>query len=427
MSSTTQLLDQLNAISNNLKSTQQLIHRLSTLSFQPGSEPLDSSETNNVRLELAQDIHDSLKQLEEDLELLSQEAEDLNVVVHASRRRDSELNRDRARLAAQIARLTEDLKTSRSQFRRAQLNAKKASQQAKAKERELLFASLQNPPPEEDQGKGDLFAARRHKPQNQKQLTKEELEVDASSNVTAALRRTHDLLSTELSRSRFAQETFDQSTAALADLGEKYSSLDDILGKSRTLLSTLVRSQKSDTWYLETAFYILVGTLVWLFFRRILVGPLYLLPRFFVRWFIWPVVSTLFSLVGYTVKTGSSLLQPQSGLTSTRTPLIVQPSATRGSQPRFPPGMSHGPNIPAGGGGMGAKLGPEERLKGMSGEIGKMAEDSEEAAKGEQVQRADGTVLEDAPEVQRNPKKRMFEAEIEDKKEEERKMEKDEL
>ena len=86
-------------------------------------------------------------------------------------------------------------------------------------------------------------------------------------------------MQSELSRSRFAQETLEQSTAALADLGEHYTNLDTLLANSRSLLSSLVRSQKSDTWYLETAFYILVTTIIWLVFRRFLYGPLW--------WFVW--------------------------------------------------------------------------------------------------------------------------------------------
>jgi len=89
-------------------------------------------------------------------------------------------------------------------------------------------------------------------------------------------------MQSELSRSRFAQETLEQSTAALGDLGEKYSDLNSLLASSRTLVTTLLKSQKSDTWYLETTFYILITTLIWLVFRRWLYGP--------ISWFIiWPL------------------------------------------------------------------------------------------------------------------------------------------
>ena len=424
MTATSQLSAQLSQLSDSLKATNTLIARLGKLSFQPGSEPLE--DVGSVRIELAQDIHESLKQLEEDLELLKQEAEDISAAATGSiRRRDSEREREKARLSAQVARLGEDLRTSRSQFRRAQLSAKKASEAAKQKERELVFASLSNPPPEQlangsanGQGTPDLFAGRRKLGQ-QKQLTKEELEVDASSNVTAALRRTHDLLSTELSRSRFAQETFDQSTAALAELGEKYTDLDSILSNSRNLLGTLLRSQKSDTWYLETAFYILIATLSWLVFRRLLLGPFVRLPLFILNWFIWKPLYLFLSVTGVITR---EPVTPRRVPTSTksRTPLIIQPSAKDGP-PSYAGMMDRdGKGVPVGMGGGNAKQGKDPALEGqMSEKIAQMAEESERQAReggGGVERRGDGTVLKERGDEPPNPKKKMFEADAEDEK-----------
>jgi protein transport protein SEC20 len=110
--STTQTLtSRLNTISESNRSILQLIHRLSKLDFQPGSVPLNTEE-GDVRLELSAEIHESLKQCEEDLELLRQEVEDVvqrpgNIV----RRRDSVRESETSRLAVLLARLTEDLKS----------------------------------------------------------------------------------------------------------------------------------------------------------------------------------------------------------------------------------------------------------------------------------------------------------------------------
>jgi len=446
---TTQLFQQFQQLSETLKATNALITRLSKLTFQPGSEPLDSE--NSVRIELAQDIHDSLKQLEEDLELLKQEADDLSSVSAAHKRRDSVQDRDRARLSAQVARLGEDLRHSRGHFRRAQLTAKRASEAAKKKERELVFASIQSAPdPTSSDANGtqpDLFVGRRLKTQP-KQLSKEEQEAQASSDVTAALRRTHNLLSTELSRSRFAQETFDQSTAALSELGEHYSNLDTILTNSRNLLGTLLRSQKSDTWYLETAFYILLATLCWLFFRRVLYGPFVKLPLFFWnillflgKWIILRPIWFFLTLTGViTTRPATTAARNSAALpSSSRPPLIVQPSA-KGGVPKFAmsdrTGMGKGGGIPAGAGGGGAKQGMDPGLQGkMSEQIAKMHEQSSEQATqaagqneareaeaGKELpKRADGTVLQERGDVPRNPKKKMFEADVEDAKQEGRK------
>ena len=80
----------------------------------------------------------------------------------------------------------------------------------------------------------------------------------------------------------------EQSTAALSSLSESYSNLDTLLSSSRALVSSLLRSQKSDTWYLETAFYILIGTIIWLVFRRILYGPLW--------WLVWVPIKLFYQL-----------------------------------------------------------------------------------------------------------------------------------
>jgi protein transport protein SEC20 len=108
-------------------------------------------------------------------------------------------------------------------------------------------------------------------------MSKEEQLVASSGDVTQALRRTYDMMATNLSRSDFAHKTLKESTAALAQLSDSYSSLDTMLSSSRDLLGTLMKSQKSDTWYLETSFYLLVGTIGWLVFRRFLYGPIWLM------------------------------------------------------------------------------------------------------------------------------------------------------
>jgi protein transport protein SEC20 len=135
-------------------------------------------------------------------------------------------------------------------------------------------------------------------------LSKEEKEVHASSDVTLALRRTHEMMAGELQKSQFAHETLKQSTETLAQLSENYSTLDTLLSSSKNLLGTLLTSQKSDTWYLESAFYILICTISWLVFRRFFYGPLW--------WLVYAPLklsfSTLFGIVGlFGSKGGSSV------------------------------------------------------------------------------------------------------------------------
>lgn len=83
-----------NALVDALRSTFQ---QISKLSKEPDTE-------------LAQDIHESLKQHEESLELLQQDVEDFASQADRPLRRESERARESARLAAQVHRLAEDLK-----------------------------------------------------------------------------------------------------------------------------------------------------------------------------------------------------------------------------------------------------------------------------------------------------------------------------
>jgi protein transport protein SEC20 len=108
---TTQALTtRLTALSDSNKAIGQLIQRLAKLDFQPGSQPVNTEE-GDVRLELSAEIHESLKGIEEDLELLRQEVEDVVGTGNGfGRRRDSKTESERSRLAVLQARLTEDLK-----------------------------------------------------------------------------------------------------------------------------------------------------------------------------------------------------------------------------------------------------------------------------------------------------------------------------
>lgn len=108
---TQSLTTRLTALAESNKALAQLIQRLAKLDFQPGSQPLDTEE-GDVRLELSAEIHDSLKGIEEDLELLRQEVEDVIGGGNTSaRRRESKTEGERSRLAVLLARLTEDLKS----------------------------------------------------------------------------------------------------------------------------------------------------------------------------------------------------------------------------------------------------------------------------------------------------------------------------
>ncbi len=95
--------------------------------------------------------------------------------------------------------------STRAQFRKAQLQAQRNVEAAKRKERELLFAGI-------EEGKFNKDYGRRR---GQEKLSEEEQLLNASSDVTASLRRTHNLMSAELERSQFARETLGTNLHAI--------------------------------------------------------------------------------------------------------------------------------------------------------------------------------------------------------------------
>ena len=106
------LLSRLQPLFESLKQTQQLITRLSKLPSQIGSSPASPDE-GDARVELSAEIHQSLKEQEEEFELIRQEAEDITSSASWRRRSDStnsEREREKSELAGLVTRFGEDLK-----------------------------------------------------------------------------------------------------------------------------------------------------------------------------------------------------------------------------------------------------------------------------------------------------------------------------
>ncbi|KAJ5555622.1 hypothetical protein N7535_008056 [Penicillium sp. DV-2018c] len=336
---------------------------------------------DEARLELGSEIHSRLKEAEQDLELLRVEVEALETCSDSRRKSSAahgEKEIERERVASMAGRLAEELKKLRADFRTAQLQAKRNAEIARRKERELL-----------------LSRSHSEKKQPTEKLTQDDLVLNASNDVTSALRRTHQLMQAELSRSQFAQSTLEQSSAAISSLSESYSSLDTLLSSSRSLANSLLRSQKSDTWYLETALYILIGTISWLLFRRIFYGPLW--------WLVWQPLKLIarFASVALGVASlSNTAVQSASGSLSSDVSAALHQTATAAM---------------AATGSSSSTAWEQEAYASVDTDrimdkIGKMAEQ----AKQHGVDLDDITVDESAKdeELPRNPKKRMFEGEI---------------
>lgn len=277
-----ELHNRLTSLQDAMTQLRELIDRLANFDFQPGSVPLAAGDDDDVSAELSIEIIQIIREQNEDLELLQED-----ITSHRPPKQH-----DKTRLTDGLERLKSELSSCRASFRKAQMSAKRNRETAQRRERQLLLATLAASPrsrsgassPASEQQQQQPPVRRRKKMRSD--MTKDEQTVSAANDVTVALRRTHDMMAAELSRSDFAHTTLKESTAALAQLSDSYSSLDSVLTRSRDLLGTLLKSQKSDTWYLETAFYLLAGTLCWLIYRRFLYGPMW--------WLIWLPVRTLF-------------------------------------------------------------------------------------------------------------------------------------
>jgi protein transport protein SEC20 len=99
------------AVSERLKSLQDtnsqlrdLIDRLANINFQPGSIPLDDDE-NNVKVELTSEIHQIIKDQDEDLVILQEDIIDLG-----RKWASADLEQQKAVLDRGVKKALEDLK-----------------------------------------------------------------------------------------------------------------------------------------------------------------------------------------------------------------------------------------------------------------------------------------------------------------------------
>ncbi|KAK5990652.1 hypothetical protein PT974_08921 [Cladobotryum mycophilum] len=260
------LQERLIALQETTSQLKELIDRLASLKFQPGSVPLNIEEEGSVSGELSAEISTVLRGGLEDQQLLCEEAKYVRPDGH-----------EKTRLQDGIERVGGELSSYRSALRKARLSAKKSLEHAQRLERELMIQSFVEPvsdptaPPtvaNEEAAPTTIPRAiplpryGQHHHQNiQSSISEKDRQtVNASSNLTNALQRTHALMTAELTRSEFAHQMLAESSEALGKLDESYMSLDNMLASSKDLLGTLLRSQKSDTWYLQTARYMLLVT-----------------------------------------------------------------------------------------------------------------------------------------------------------------------
>ena len=396
--------------------SRTLTHRLqslqasykSTLALITELQSLPASTSESQRLELASEIHDTLKEQEDTLDLLRQELDDYPSSATTRRTSNSRQTTDHERNADLVARLAEDLRSARAKFRRAQLSAKRSADEAKRKEREQLFKRSNNA---DENGRPATPQSGRQG--GQQKLTQEELARQASEDVTRALRRTHALMQSNLSQSQFAQQTLDESQDALTSLADSYGGTSDLLKSSRSLVGQLVRSNKSDTWYLQTAFYMLAITISWLFFRRVLYGPLWWLVWQPLKFLWWMTFMALGGMgIGSSDAASSSVASAASVIKSGSSSTVRSSGVNARGIPTNPPGVQfRSMQLPAKGGGWDGGPPPQQEPQTTVEKVGKMMEESSrERTNVDDISDEERKRQEEQP---RNPKKRMMEVDVE--------------
>lgn len=211
-------------------------------------------------------------------------------------------------------------------FHKAQLTARRSLEAARRLERQILLQSYTkqaaasstpsrsgaNSPAPSLGGGGAPRPRRRHHHHNTTRgaggfKRDDDPVVAASSDLTQSLHAARQIVQDELARSMALHESLQESTVQMKQLGGTYHRMEDMLTSSRDLLGVLMKSTKSDTWYLETTFYMLAVTLGWLIFRRWLYGPLW--------WLVWLPLRIVF-------RTGSTAVSMAGGKDTARMQVV---------------------------------------------------------------------------------------------------------
>ncbi|GAA5952071.1 hypothetical protein JCM3765_005184 [Sporobolomyces pararoseus] len=94
--------------------------------------------------------------------------------------------------------------------------------------------------------------------------------MSATSDVTEGLRRTLQLLQSEVDRSQVSNELLEQQTQTISSTSEQYSSLSNLLTNSKNLISSLEKADILDRLILFGAFSFFVGVCSYIFKKRVI-------------------------------------------------------------------------------------------------------------------------------------------------------------
>lgn len=92
----------------------------------------------------------------------------------------------------------------------------------------------------------------------------------SAADVTMAMQRLHGLLATELEKSTESNELLNTSSQTLASVADEYISFDRVVSLSRKAVKALARQDKWDRWMILGAFGVLMLTICWIIYRRVI-------------------------------------------------------------------------------------------------------------------------------------------------------------
>lgn len=225
--------------------SRQLSSTIARLGNSPGPAP--------IHQELQSLIKDSLHSLTKNIEYVRTFVED---------EEDAKI-RDDQRIT--VLKYAEDLENHRILYRKSLLKAKRNLETSHATTRNLLFdgrASSKNPSSRRDESTSNAV-------------------LQASSDVTSELRRTHELMATELSKSAFSQELLHQSSQTLSSLHEEYTAFQTILAGSKRLLKELENADRADKLWIWASLSFFLTVVAWILYRRILSKGIHLMVWIF--------------------------------------------------------------------------------------------------------------------------------------------------
>lgn len=203
-------------------------------------------------------IRESIQVLEKDLEYANTFVED----------EDDMETRQEQKLMVLI--YMDDLSTHRRLYRKAVLEARKNLETTKKAEHLLLISATESKASEE------IATINQHNKAARRSRRDEDTSssvLSASSDVTSELRKTHALMSEELSKSALSQELLAQSSSTLTALGEEYTAFGAILNGSKRLLKELENADRTDQLWIWGSFGFFCVVVAWILYRRILSRP----------------------------------------------------------------------------------------------------------------------------------------------------------